>query len=71
MQFSGKPAKAFLDGYIQPQEWRAMVPEARREFLKEAMEDFRKQAREELKRMYPELNTVKGAPPPPAGFAVQ
>jgi hypothetical protein len=70
VQLSGKPAKAFFDGYIQTQEWRAMTPEDRRDFLKETLEDFRKDAREELKRMYPELNSAKGAPPPPAEFAV-
>jgi hypothetical protein len=70
VQLAGKPAKAFLDGYIQTQEWRGMTPEDRRGFLTETMEDFRKQAREELKRMYPELNVAKNAPPPPPGFAV-
>ena len=48
-----------------------MVPDERRELLKETLEDFRKEAGAELKRMYPELKTAKGAPPPPAGFAVQ
>ena len=45
-----------------------MTPEDRRGCLKETLEDFRKQARAELKRMYPGLNTAKGAPHPPAGF---
>lgn len=77
VQLSGKPAKAFLSGYIQTQEWQSMGAEDRREFLKETMEDYRKSARDELKRMYPDLESggdlrpmPKGSPLPtlPPGF---
>ena len=48
-----------------------MTPEDRRTFVKEELEGFRADARDQLKQMFPELNAVAGAPPPPPGFVVQ
>ncbi|MDP9412809.1 MAG: hypothetical protein M3Q08_01685 [Pseudomonadota bacterium] len=71
VQLAGKPARSFLDGFIQTQEWRSMPDEDRKEYLKETLEEFRGEARDQLKQMFPELNTVPGAPPPPRGFVVR
>jgi hypothetical protein len=82
LQLSGKPAKQYLEGFIQTDEWRDMRDDERADFVSETLKEFRAAGREALKEMYPELSGARRpatagakestAPPLlPPGFVMQ
>ena len=68
VQLSGKPARQYLEQFIQTPEWQAMDADTQREFLKETMKEFRASAREGLMERYPELQPGGKLPPVADGF---
>ena len=68
VQLSGKPARQYLEQFIQTPEWQSMDADTQREFLKETMTEFRASARDGLKERYPELQAGGKMPPIPEGY---
>lgn len=81
VQLSGKPARAYVEGFVRSAEYQAMNDAERSAAIKEAMNDFRAAGREALKERYPELGGgtefraiprhPDGFVPPPAGFVAR
>lgn len=55
VELSGRPARTYLEGFIQTPDYLALSDPDRVEFIKEAMSDFRKAGREALKGRYSSL----------------
>jgi len=55
VQLSGRPARTYLEGYIQTPDYLALSDLDRVEFIKEAMSEFRKAGRDAIKGRYSSL----------------
>ncbi|HVL77875.1 MAG TPA: hypothetical protein VM346_01155, partial [Sphingomicrobium sp.] len=72
MQLTGKPAKQYLDGFMQSEEWQKMPDSERVEFVQETLKEFRDIGREALKDRYPELSGgTRSTPPLPPGYVAE